>query len=58
MTDPPDAGGAAAPREGGDGHDPGVPLFLKLLWAAFAVWAAVYTVRYLVPEFREWWGSR
>lgn len=55
---------AGDPEDGdpvpGGGHrpDPGVPLILKLIWAAFALWAVVYVATYLVPEFREWSGSR
>ena len=56
----PDGGaqnGGDEPREGRR-PDPGVPLFLKAIWAVFAVWAVVYVVLYLVPEFREWRGGR
>jgi hypothetical protein len=46
-----------APVEG-ERPDPGVPLLLKAIWAAFALWAVVYVVLYLVPEFREWRAGR
>jgi hypothetical protein len=34
-----------------------VPLVVKILWSAFAIWAVVYFVTYLVPEFRDWRGG-
>lgn len=40
-----------------EGPDPGVPLVVKILWSAFAIWAVAYFVLYLVPDFRDWRGG-
>ena len=52
MTNDPDSDPAA--QEAARGEDPPIPLFVKGIWAVFAIWAAYYIVVYLVPEFRLW----
>jgi hypothetical protein len=52
MTTEPDSDPASV--EAARGEDPPIPLFLKVVWSVFAIWAAWYVVTYLVPEFRLW----